>query len=173
MNAAEIEIAVANLFGIRRSLIVPNVSWGLTGLYYEADIVVITKSGYAKEIEIKVSKADLLKDQKKKHKHDCKHFRELYFAIPGKLLKHKDLIPERAGIICCKIEDRKYYDGSTNRFYWARIERHAQVQKGVDPLDISLKYELARLGTMRIFGLKGKILELKNGGSCNEKSNLE
>lgn len=172
MTAKEIEVAVSKLFGVRRSIIVPNVSWGLTGLYYEADVVVVTKAGYAKEIEIKVSKADLLKDQEKRHKHDCRHFRELYFAIPEKLLKHKDLIPERAGIIICNTEDRESYDGLKRRLYWARIERKAEVKKYVKPLDFELRYELARLGTMRIFNLKHEILSLKS--IINEaKNNLK
>ena len=170
MKAEEVELAVSTLFGIRRSLIVPNVSWGFTGLYYEADVVVVTKSGYAKEVEIKVSKADLLKDAKKRHKHDCKHFRQLYFAIPKNLLQHIDLIPERAGIIVCSIEDRAYSDGLKRRLYWARIEREAEVQKNVQKLDDRLRYELARLGTMRIFSLKEKILKLKSK-LINEKTN--
>src|SRR5690606_3456699 len=104
MNASEVEMAVVNYFGSRQHLIVPNVSWGF-GLNYEADLVVVTKAGYAKEIEIKVSRADLLKDKEKKHNHDCSKFKELYFAIPERLLKDKEHIPERAGIIVCSIVD--------------------------------------------------------------------
>jgi len=65
MNAKEVELAVANYFGIRQHLIVPNVMWGFTGLNYEADLVIVTKAGYAKEVEIKVSRADLIKDKEK------------------------------------------------------------------------------------------------------------
>ena len=46
-----------NFFNYRANLIVPNISWGL-GLH-ECDLLVLTSSGYATEIEIKVSKADL------------------------------------------------------------------------------------------------------------------
>ena len=96
MNAKEVELAVANYFGIRQHLIVPNVMWGFTGLNYEADLVIVTKAGYAKEVEIKVSRADLIKDKEKRYNHDFKKFKELYFAIPKKLLKDIEHIPKRA-----------------------------------------------------------------------------
>lgn len=153
MNAKEIEIAVANYFGTRQNLIVPNVSWGFTGLFYEADLVVVTRAGYAKEVEIKVSRADLIKDKEKKHNHDCRKFKELYFAIPKKLLKDKEHVPERAGILVCeKVE----YRGEI--YYRARLERVAKVNGG-EKLTLTDKYELARLGTLRIWGLKRKLLE--------------
>ena len=105
MKTKEIELAVAGYFGIRQHLIVPNVSWGFTGLYYEADLVVVTKAGYAKEIEIKASRQDLIKDKSKKHNHNCRKFKELYFAIPKKLLKDIEHIPEKAGILVCEIRE--------------------------------------------------------------------
>lgn len=43
----------------RRNTVVPNAYWGL-GLTWEADLLVISKAGYLTEVEIKVSKADLL-----------------------------------------------------------------------------------------------------------------
>lgn len=153
MNAKEVEIAVVNYFGARQHLIVPNVSWGFPGLLYEADLVVVTRAGYAKEIEIKVSKADLIKDKEKKHNHGCAKFKELYFAIPEKLLKDKEHIPEKAGILVC--EKIKYDDGV---YYGAKLERPAKINGG-EPLSLKDKYELARLGTLRIWNLKKKILE--------------
>jgi len=51
----------------------------------------------AKEVE-----ADLIKDKEKKHGHDCGKFKELYFAIPAKLLKDKEHIPVQAGILVCE-----------------------------------------------------------------------
>ena len=65
ITTLEMEIAVMRWLGIRQNLVVPNVSWGL--LNYEADVVSLTPSGYATEVEIKVSKADLLADFKKGH----------------------------------------------------------------------------------------------------------
>ena len=154
MNAKEIEIAVANYFGTRQNLIVPNVFWGFTGLYYEADLVVVTKAGYAKEIEIKVSRGDLIKDKDKVHNHDCPRFKELYFAIPKRLLKDIEHIPERAGILVC---EKKEYE---NKYYYgAKLERKAKINNA-EKLTLKQQYELARLGTMRIWNLKKKLVRL-------------
>lgn len=59
MNTLEIETAIAMKLDIRKHIIVPNISWG-AGLH-ECDLLVINKSGYATEIEIKISKSDLKK----------------------------------------------------------------------------------------------------------------
>ena len=99
VTTLEIEIAVADYFGIRQNLIIPNVSWAL-GLH-ECDLLVITKSGYAYEIEVKVSKADLMRDLKKRHSHQSSKIKKLYFAIPKSLDtdKIKSYIPETAGVL--------------------------------------------------------------------------
>jgi len=155
MNAKEVELAVVNYFNARQNLIVPNVSWGFSGLYYEADLVILRKSGYAVEVEIKISRADLIKDKNKKHTHDFNKFKELYFAIPQKLLKDIEHIPEKAGILVCeKIE----YE---NKFYYrAKLHRRASTSKA-EPLQFKDRYGLARLGTMRIWKLKRKILGMQ------------
>ena len=64
-TAAEIEVVVAQYFDPRRNVIVPNVWWGW-GLRHECDLVVMTKTGYAYEVEIKVSRSDLKADLKKR-----------------------------------------------------------------------------------------------------------
>lgn len=160
MKAEEIEIAVARYFGWRQNLIIPNLYYGLSGLYYEADLVVVTKSGYAYEVEIKISKQDLIRDRDKKHKHDCKHFRGLYFAIPEKLYdKIKDnvldYIPEDAGLIVCNIEQY-----NTAKYYVAQTKWKPKPRK-VEPLTLEQQLQVARLGTMRVWSLKKKIINLK------------
>lgn len=100
----EIEVAIAKYFGVRKNIIVPNISWGF--LTHEADLFIVRKSGYAVEVEIKISRADLINDFKKKHTHNDKQNRisEFYYAMPKDLyLKCKDLIPENAGIITCEV----------------------------------------------------------------------
>lgn len=156
MKTKEVELAVSNLFGIRKNLIVPNISWGFLGMNYEADLVVVTRSGYAKEIEIKVSKADLIKDKSKKHNHDCIKFKELYFAIPKELLKDIEHIPERAGIIVC---EKFLYENKT--YYKGHFEREAK-KTYADKLTLQEQYELARLGSLRIWDLKRKLLAKQN-----------
>jgi len=162
MKTKEVEFAVATFFGVRQNLIIPNVSWGFTGLYYEADLVVVTQAGYAKEIEIKVSRGDLIKDKEKKHTHNCKRFKELYFAIPQKLLKDVEHIPERAGIIVCE----KVMDND-KPYYKAKLERPAK-KNFAEKLLLEDKYELARLGSLRIWDLKRKLLENASKNTHND-----
>ena len=57
----EIEKDIARYFGIRENIIVPNVSWGFFKTH-EADMIIINKSGYMTEVEIKRSYADFLAD---------------------------------------------------------------------------------------------------------------
>jgi len=147
MKAIDVELAVVRLFGYRQNLIIPNVSWGFSTLHYEADLVVVTKAGYAKEVEIKVSKYDLIKDKKKRHSHNFHKFKELYFAIPDHLLQYREHIPERAGIISVI---------KSNGGFWACYERKA-ARNSANPLSNSERYELARLGALRIWDLKRKL----------------
>ena len=97
MNTTEMEVAISKYFGIRKHVIVPNVSWGL-GLH-ECDLLILSNSNYATEVEIKISLADLKKDKEKRHGHRSKKIKYLYFAIPSKLAKHIEYIPLRAGVL--------------------------------------------------------------------------
>jgi hypothetical protein len=97
ITSLDIEIATAKHFGWRQNVIVPNVHWGL-GLNYEADLVVLRPSGWAIEIEIKCSAADIRADLKKRRQHDSPLFRELYFAVPDFLAENAS-IPAHAGIL--------------------------------------------------------------------------
>ena len=149
MNTTQIEIAVAEFFKPRVNTIVPNISWGL-GIH-ECDLLIVTKAGHAIEVEIKVSKADLIADKFKRHGHNSKKIRQLYFAIPETLKMYVDHIPERAGIILvveypheCK----------------ARIFRKPKLNMQARKLTPEEILHVARLGTMRIFTLKKKIVEL-------------
>jgi hypothetical protein len=160
IKTIEIEVAIAKYFGVRQNLIVPNISWGLTGMH-ECDMFIITKAGCAIEVEIKISKADLLADFKKGHNHKDRQNRitEFYYAMPESLWeKCKDLIPEGAGVITCyRWVDYKKRD---------RIDAHTKVKatriKNARKLTQEERYSVARLGTMRIWSLKEKIIKLQN-----------
>lgn len=151
MKTSDIEIAVANYFKPRVNLIVPNVSWAFT--HYEMDLLVVTQSHYAYEIEIKVSKSDLVNDKKKRHNHNCKKIKFLFFAIPDSLIQYKEHIPEDAGIIVCSdnycggISDTKMYRKPKMRY----------------PYELSLdeRYDIARLGYLRMWDLKKKVNRVK------------
>ena len=147
----DMEIAVMSFFGYRQNLIVPNVSWGMWfkgyGALHECDILSLTPSGYATEIEIKVSKYDLINDSAKKHGHDHPLVRRLYFAVPSELREIAlEVIPERAGLL---VLDRRL-----------KVIRGAKINPACVKWSDKDRLQLARLGAMRIIGLKQKIRRL-------------
>lgn len=144
MNALDIEIAVARHFGWRNNIIVPNVSWGL--LDYEADMVIVRPSGWAIEVEIKVSRNDIKADLEKWHNHGAKCFQRFYFAVPDEL-KDDPNIPAHAGII--SVGD---YEG--RKRLSCEIHRVAPLRRDAHKLDESKIRKLLELGTMRIWSLK-------------------
>lgn len=151
MYTVQVEIAVAEFFRPRVNTIVPNVSWGL-GIH-ECDLLVVTKVGHAIEIEIKVSKSDLIADKYKRHHHNSKKIRQLYFAMPRALEPYIHHVPERAGII---IIDEYPHECK------AKILRKAKLNTEARKLTSEEILQVARLGTMRIFGLKKRIEILSN-----------
>ena len=147
MHAGDVEIAVARLYGWRQCFIVPNVSWGLNFIH-ELDMLVISSSGYATEIEIKVSLSDLKADQKKKHTHYSQRIKYFYFAVPEGLQKKAlELIPDRAGLIVVR-EKSKFRQPRTF------IAKTAEVNKCAQKLTESDLIKLGKLAAMRIWSLK-------------------
>lgn len=74
----------STLWNKRNDIMIPNLSWGL--LDYEADFVVLSKSGYLTEVEIKRSFADFKADFKKAHKHDDERVYYFYYCVPEKYM---------------------------------------------------------------------------------------
>jgi len=158
ITTIEMEDAIARLFGVRTHIIVPNLSWGLPGMH-ECDLFILKTSGYAAEVEIKRSKADLMADFKKKHDHSDIRIKEFYYALPEKLLETcTELIPEHAGIISCYKSQ-----WSTQNQIYATIKRKAKIQKGARKLTAEEQLKVATLGTMRVWNLKKKLIKLQNG----------
>lgn len=153
MTARQVEIAVAEEFGWRKCDIVPNVYWGW-GLNYEADLVVMRKSGWCLEIEIKVTRSDIKADLKKKRQHNSNKFRELWFAVPKELADDPN-IPERAGIIAVTKAGAQFY---ANRI------RMAQTNPDAIRADDKERMKLLRLGNMRVWGIKKKIADNNGQG---------
>ncbi len=87
LSINEIILALRNcgMWNKRSDIMIPNLSWGL--LPYEADFVVISKSGYLTEVEIKRSWSDFLADFKKKHKHDAEQVYYFYYCVPEKIIE--------------------------------------------------------------------------------------
>lgn len=154
MTTLEIEIAIMNYIGVRQNVIVNGIHWGLnvgTKLMHECDLLSLTKSNYATEIEIKISKSDLLKDKFKKHKHEHPHIKYLWFAVPKKL-KEVALqeIPERAGLYLL----HRWDDGRIT----VHTEKQPTPRKDAIKWNDTERNDLMRLGTMRILTLKRQLL---------------
>ena len=145
MTAIEVESAVADFFNFRTNLIVPNVSWGLFDDHHEADLVVLHPSGFADEVEIKVTAADIKADLAKRsraHKEaGCREIRRLFFAVPYWLADNPN-IPAFAGII------------SIGGPHGTQIVRAAKINRKASKLDDQKRAKLAHLGCMRIWTLK-------------------
>ncbi len=142
-----IESVVVRYFDPRRCLIVPNVWWGLD-INHECDLFVLTKAGYAYEVEIKTSRADLKADLKKKTCHASKKIRKLYFAIPAKLRDSMDIIPERAGVLMVGIT------GVVEKLREAKLNPDARKLTQTEIM------KLGHLGTMRVWTLKTALQNL-------------
>lgn len=152
MTTLEMEVALMKHFDVRRNLIVPNVSFGMRskeyGSLHECDLLVLSKSNYATEIEIKVSKSDLLKDFEKGHGHDHNLIKNLYYAVPSHLQEIAlEVIPKRSGLLVVddRVKQVKSPISRSNCIKWSDKDR----------------LNLMRLGCMRIFTLKKNVLKLK------------
>jgi hypothetical protein len=145
VKTIDMEIELARYFNPRINIIVPNVWWGM-GINHECDMMVMTPSGYAYEIEIKVNKYDLIRDKDKPHGHSSRKIKRLYFAIPEELEPYIDNIPDHSGILIVR----------ANNFRSVKKIRESKIINNYKYSDGEM-FALAKLGTMRIFGLKEKI----------------
>ena len=148
LNALDIELAVAKKIGWRSHLIIPNVSWGLFD--YEMDMAIVTKSNKLWEVEIKISKADLKADLKKRRQHNDFRLSRLYFAIPKKLMNCIDLIPDRAGVFVVWSQSL------------AILHRPAIENRLAPDLTEKEIQKLQHLLAMRIWGVKRKLIRMRN-----------
>jgi hypothetical protein len=121
-------------------MMVPNVSWGLILGLHECDILRVTDSRYAHEIEIKISKADLIADKKKRHGHSHELLRTLTFAIPedlyGPCYEH---IPSHAGIL------------TVDEYGRCTEQRKPMIDKGARKLTEKEYLKVGKLASMRIW----------------------
>ncbi len=162
VRTLDIEIALLRVLNFRQNIVVPNVQFGIrrylserNGLemrdydeLHECDILKVTPSGYATEYEIKVSKGDFMADKKKKHKHGSRFISMFYYVVPDYLFDFaKNNLPNGCGLGCYSKGDVRFVVEAEYRkdcFKWTDEEM----------------FKLARLGTMRIYGLKKNIIKL-------------
>lgn len=172
----QIELSMMNYtdFNFRQNLMVFRVTGGSNVVNHECDCLIMTKSGYLTEIEIKRSYDDFLNDFRKDHVHDDDRIKEFYFMVHDsfkdkvidKLVEMKR-IPD--GIFVyndeCIIRKEFNYGEIKERFgenvYW-RCERGEilRYSKGccARKLFLEEQFQLARLGAMRYKNMTEKII---------------
>ena len=156
LSVKEIQALLAEHWGIRNNIIVPNVSWGL--LDYEADLLIMNKTGYVTEIEIKRSWSDFLADFKKD---DVAHKSELiyqfWYCVPEELYskcieKLKEVYPnslDRPNVISYTDSGILNFHGKTASYCRGKHRK----------LFLEEQLKLARLGAMRYWSSEFKRLE--------------
>ena len=127
-------------------LAIPNVSWGF--LFYEADLLVVSKTRYCTEIEVKISISDWKKDfEKRKHKNGLrdKRIKYQYYACPLELAEryHELELPEGWGVI--GVDDSK----------GIKILKEAQARDATKLTDKEVLI-LARLACFRVWREESK-----------------
>jgi len=160
ITTPEMEVALSTFLDYRVNLIVPNVYWGMN--IHECDLLVVSKAGYLTEIEIKVTRADLRADAKKWHGHESRKIKRLFFALPDYLEHCLDMVPERAGIILVRPNtDLSEAWVSPPR---CREIRPAKRNPAASKISDADRYKIARLGALRIWGLKRAVLKAADHG---------
>jgi len=157
VTTLELEVAVVNHFRPLVNLIIPNVKWGW-GLHYEADLVVLTESDYAYEVELKVTKSDLKQDAKKRHTHNDPLFRGLWFAMPEEIID-AGLIPVKAGILSYYLKDNPGVPGQ--KYRKIKVLRRPATIKDRDKIGEPARAKLRSLAYFRMWKAKRDLLEEK------------
>ena len=166
LTVKDIQALLAEYFGIRNNIIVPNVSWGL--LDYEADLLIMNKTGYVTEIEIKRSWSDFLADFKKdENAHKSEIIYQFWYCVPDSLYKDcidklKEVYPDsldRPNVI-------SYSDSGVLNFH-GKSASYCRGKHRKMFLEEQLK--LARLGAMRYWSSEFK--RIKNESEIESESN--
>jgi len=157
MTSRDIEIAISNHFGYRQNLIIPNVSRGFN-LNYEADILIVSDSGYVTEVEIKTSYSDFNAEKLKNDKaHKNNRIKKFYFAMPEALaLKCQPEITD-AGLIA--IHEHEIYMGVYRQY--CKTIKPPKCNHHARKITEKERLKLAELGSMRIWSLKKHINNLE------------
>jgi hypothetical protein len=159
LDTLQMEVTLANHYDLRRNLIVPNVHWGL-GFLHEIDMLIVTKSGYASEIEIKISKSDLKHDMKKKWAHnnfiDNPRIKTITFAMPESMVGCVELVPEYAGIALVKWNEEwtNIHGGTCPAHYSVEIYKKPRINHDARKLSADEIKHLYVLSAMRIWSYK-------------------
>jgi len=168
MDTLQMEIELMSGLNFIQKVIIPNVKYGIcynNKELHECDLLVLSKSKYATEIEIKISKSDFKADFKKKHKHDHILIKNFYYAVPEELEEFAvDMIENNnpdAGLYVVK---KSNWNGG---YFLSEVKKPSK-QNCIKWPD-ELYYKLLRLGSLRIYNLKKNINILKKQTKLNNK----
>lgn len=184
ITCLDIELAIMKYFDFRKNLIVPGITKMMLLLPFETDMLVLTKSNCAYGFEIKVTKSDLNNDFKKRQIKAITgtqlngfnepipstkgliqfyyKFRHFYYAVPCYLEDYAlEVIPEMFGVLSLH-----RHTASSITFNDLRVARKPK-QLSTYKWSEKERYEVARLGAMRIWSLKNKIKQLTAYGHKN------
>ena len=168
----EIEVALSKTdkFNFIRNIIAFNVN-GISeslSIWHECDMLVLSKSGYLTEIEIKRSWSDFLADFKKKHRHEgngvIKYF---YYCIPENLLqqaydKLEEVGAKYTGIITYDEDLHIVFHGYRYVNYGGKYSFNFPSRDTYRKLFLEEQLQIARFGAMRAVGLKEKMISITN-----------
>jgi hypothetical protein len=155
LSVKEIQALLAEHWGIRTNIIVPNVSWGM--LDYEADLLIMNKTGYVTEIEIKRSWSDFLAAFKKDEKaHKSEIIYQFWYCVPDEIYnkcveKLKEVYPDsfdRPSIISYSESGVLDFHGKSASYCRGKHRK----------LYLEEQLKLARLGTLRYWNSEFKRL---------------
>ena len=159
MKTPRIEVELLKHFDFTQNLVVNNVTTRSRLVNFETDLLVLSKSGYAHGVEIKVSKSDFKNDFKKPHIKTLdmeRYFKNLKFfsyAFPSKLLEFAQKnVDERFGLYSIS-----YHETYDSKWYEVDMVRKPKMLFNKKWSDRD-RMHLAHLGCMRIFNSKLKEL---------------
>lgn len=155
LTVKDIQALLAEYWGIRNNIIVPNVSWGM--LDYEADLLIMNKTGYVTEIEIKRSWSDFLADFKKDEvAHKSEIIYQFWYCVPDAI--YKDCIEKLKEIYPDSIDRPNvisYSDSGVLNFHGKKA---SYCRGNHRKLFLEEQLKLARLGTLRYWNSEFKRL---------------
>lgn len=159
----EIEVALAHddKFNFVRNVISFNVNgWGGNlPLFHEADMIVLSKSGYLTEVEIKRSFADFKNDFKKDHQHaNSKLVKNFYYCVPIDIVEKCIAYFEENG----RFEATGFcaYCDEDNLIRFYNVNNTGKEKREFRKLTPDEMFQVARYGAMRNVTLKKKTIKL-------------
>lgn len=173
LTVKQIELLLHNSgwWNKRQDVMIPNLSWGL--LNHEADFVVVTKSGYLTEVEIKRSLSDLKADFKKDVFHKDERVYRFMYCLPISIReKALALFHEQYGKVAELYgldRNHKYVNEFFPYIIWYDEKGHLSVEpdklssrSGARKLFMEEREIIGRLASLRYWDLANKVTELPN-----------